>query len=90
MSRPIEAGKDAGMLLAEMVKSAGVRGAKAIGLIRRTDAEVRVATLPSTELNELRTCAIRSPSLVRLGWDTWPIDFVVLSQELAASTAVIR
>lgn len=81
LHQSIAAPDEAPAALSSMVKAAGLRGNKCVAVVRRADAEVRTAMLPSTELNEL-------PDMVRFSatrlfanaGETWPIDFLVLAK----------
>ncbi len=86
--KPLAAGVETAAVLGELVKEAGCKGSKAIAVVRRSETEVRITNLPSTDLNELPDMVRFSAArLFAVAGETWPIDFLVLPKSKNAPTS---
>ncbi len=82
LQEPLQSPEDAPEALVRLVKTANVRGGKCVAIVRRSDVEMRVASLPTNDPNELPDMLRFSTGrLFAMAGETWPIDFVVLPKD---------
>ena len=83
---PIEHIDDATSALTKLVKTAGVRGSKCVGLVRRSDIELRITSFPTGNPNEIpEMLKFSTTRLFANANEVWPVDFLLLESHKAAS-----